>query len=336
MRSPRPVVLVPAPIHPVGIDLLAEVFDVVEVDHLAIGEQDLAAALAESDAVIVRSAPITATALAKSSRLKVIAKHGAGLDSIDVDAATALGILVTNTGGSNAASVAEHAVTLMLAILHDVPAVDRNVRYGAYTHPGQVVLGDLSDARVGLVGFGSIARRVAGICRLGFGASVASFDPFVSEEEMAALGVEKVDELHALLASSDVVSLHAPLTPQTYHLIGSEELELMRSDAVLVNTARGGVVDEAALIQALDNGHLRGAGLDVLEEEPPTIANPLFASARVVLSPHIGGGSESARRLTALAAAQAAIDVVEGRRPMHIVNPDALRHSRLKLEGEGQ
>ncbi len=332
----RPVALVPAPIHPAGLALLATVFDVVEMDHYAVSQQELDDAIADADAVIVRSAPITAEALARSGRLKHISKHGVGLDSIDLDAATELGILVTNTAGSNASSVAEHAVALMLAVLHDIPSVDRSSRRAAYDQPGTVVTGDLTGASVGIVGLGNIGRRVAKICAAGFGAHVAAFDPYVDADAMAALGVEKIESLDALLADRDIVTLHLPLTDETADLISLDELRRMKPDAVLINAARGGIVDEDALLEVLLAGHLRGVGLDVLDYEPPRLSEPLFASDRIIFSPHIAAGSAQVRQITAEAAAQAAIDVYEGRLPPNVINPQVLDNGRVTINGSGE
>ncbi|EME22680.1 D-3-phosphoglycerate dehydrogenase [Rhodococcus triatomae BKS 15-14] len=288
--------------------------------------------MVDADAVIVRSAPISAELLARSKKLKVIAKHGAGLDSVDVDAATGLGIVVANSGDANSGSVAEHAVTLMLAALHQVPGIDRAVRLDGYRQRDVMVLGDLSGSTVGLAGFGNIARRVAQMCRAGFGARVIALDPAVSSEEMAAHGVAKADDLHHLLEQSDVLSIHVPLTPHTRHLIGPDQLKLMKPNAIIVNTARGGILDEKALLDALDQGRLRGAGLDVFEQEPPDVSDPLFASDRVVLSPHVAGGTELARKLAARAAARAAVDVISGRQPEHLINAAVLGNARVALE----
>jgi D-3-phosphoglycerate dehydrogenase len=329
-------VLVPAPIHPAGVALLATMFDVVEVDHYSISQQELDDALAQADAVIVRSAPITADALARADRLKIISKHGIGLDSIDLDAASEHGILVTNTVGSNSSSVAEHTVALMLGVLHDIPAVDREVRRAAYSQPGTVVSGDLSGARVGIVGLGNIGRRVARICSGGFGAAVSAFDPYVSAATMAEVGVDRVGTLEELLADRDVVTLHLPLTAETRHLIGAAELRAMRPDAVLVNAARGGIVDESALLEVMTSGHLRGAGIDVLDHEPPRASEPLFACDRIIFSPHIAAGSAQVREITALAAAQAAIDVFSGRVPANMVNPQVLENGRVDLMGPAE
>ncbi|MDL9948147.1 hydroxyacid dehydrogenase [Gordonia sp. ABSL11-1] len=330
----KPVAVVTEPIHQVGIDLLATVFEVRNDYDSYLDQHTLDDAVASADAVIMRSAPITADALRRSTDLRVIAKHGAGLDSVDVAAATELGVVVANSGDANAGSVAEHAVALMLAVLHQIPRTDARVRNAEFRRPGEVILGDLSEATVGLVGFGHIARRVAQICIAGFGATVLALDPFVSAEEMSAAGVIKAVDLIDLLPRCDILSLHVPLTPDTRHLIGADELKMLGRDCVLINTARGGVVDEHALLASLDAGELRGAGLDVLEHEPPRSGDPLFGSDRVVLSPHVGGGTELARQRMARAAAQAAIDVVEGRRPAHVVNVEVLEHPRAHLDGD--
>ncbi|MGC4933777.1 NAD(P)-dependent oxidoreductase [Gordonia sp. DT30] len=329
----RPRAVVTEPIHQVGIDLLRTVFE-VETDYdRYLDPATLGHALADADAVVMRSAGLPAQTLRSSPSLKVIAKHGAGLDSVDIAAATDLGIVVANSGDANSGSVAEHAVALMLAVLHQIPTTDAKVRQAAFRRPGEVVLGDISEATVGLIGFGNIARRVGHMCAAGFGAEVLALDPFVTAEEMAAEGVTKAVDLQDLLPRCDVVSVHVPLGPETHHLIGADELKLLGPRAVLVNTARGGVVDEAALLAALDAGELRGAGLDVLEHEPPRAGDPLFGSPRVVLSPHVAGGTELARQRMACAAAQAAIDVIEGRRPEYLINTAVLDHARVSLEG---
>lgn len=330
----KPVAVVTEPIHQVGIDVLASVFEVRNDYDSYLDQDTLDDAVAAADAVIMRSARITADALRRSTDLRVIAKHGAGLDSVDVAAATELGVVVANSGDANAGSVAEHAVALMLAVLHQIPRTDARVRNAEFRRPGEVVLGDLSGATVGLVGFGHIARRVAEICIAGFGATVLALDPYVTAEEMSAAGVTKAVDMIDLLPRCDILSLHVPLTPDTRHLIGADELKMLGRDSVLINTARGGVVDEHALLASLDAGDLRGAGLDVLEHEPPRSGDPLFGSDRVVLSPHVGGGTELARQRMARAAAQAAIDVIEGRRPAHVVNVEVLEHPRAHLDGD--
>lgn len=328
----RPAVLVSAPIHQVGLDLLAGTFEVRHVYHHEATQPEIDTALADADAVIVRSVPITASALAASPRLRVIAKHGAGLDSVDVDAATDMGIVVANSGDANSGSVAEHAVALMLAVLHDVPAIDHAVRMGGYSGRDKMILGDLSGAVVGLIGFGNIARRVAEICRGGFESTILAYDPMVSVEDIEAVGARKVDDLRELLTESDVVSLHVPLIPTTEHLIGIDELKLMKSDSIIVNTSRGGTLDESALLDALREGRLRGAGLDVLEYEPPALDAPILLSDRVVVSPHVAGGTELARKRAALSAAQAAIDVFEGRWPKHLINTNVRQNNRAGLK----
>jgi len=221
---------------------------------------------------------------------------------------------------------------LMLATQRRIVFIDRMIRDGGYQQREKVGtrLGDLWETTVGLVGLGNIGRHVAEMVS-GFRARVIALDPGVSSEAMAAIGVEKIDDLLTLLSRSDSVSLHVPLTPGTRHLIGAAELKAMKPNAVLINTSRGGIIDEAALIAALDAGEIVGAGLDVLEHEPPSADEPLFAHDKVILSPHIGGGSEVALQKTALAAAEAVLAVLAGKRPAYLLNDAVLATARIAL-----
>lgn len=271
-------------------------------------------------AAIVSTDPFDAAVLAASPRLRVIARVGVGVDSIDVDAATARGVAVTITPGANEATVADHTVALMLAALRRLCEHDGAVRDGRWNRTGRHTPWLLTGSTVGLVGFGQIGRTVAR--RLaGFDVRVLATDPIVPREP----GVEAVS-LDALLAQSDVVSLHAPLLPTTRRLIGARELALMRADAVLVNTARGGVVDEQALVAALESGRLRAAALDVFEEEPPR-ASRLLALANVVLSPHNAGLSIPSIEEMTRRATSSVIDVVLGGVPADLANPQVLDHA---------
>jgi D-3-phosphoglycerate dehydrogenase len=224
-------------------------------------------------------------------QLKVIAKHGAGCDDIDLAVAKRLGIRVLAAVGCNAHSVAEHALALMLALAKDLRRQDARVRHGEWdkmSYRGFEVHG----RRLGLVGFGQIAQILAQLAGA-MGITVSAFDPFMPEDAFGS--VARMTELDALLRSSDFVSLHTPLTPQTRGLIGRRELELMGSRSYLINTARGEVVDEAALVEALTSGTIAGAGLDTFATEPPGDANPLWALENVIVSPHCGGVTGEAR-----------------------------------------
>lgn len=324
----RPVVFLSQPMHATGIERLRESCELIEdIHHPIASDAEIEQALRHADAVMIRSMPLGADHIAGAPKLRVIAKHGAGMDSIDIQAATERGIMVANSGDANAFAVAQHAVALMLAVRRDIRNVDRLVRAGGYQQRETITdaVGDLWQATVGLVGLGHIGRHVAQMVGRGFQARVLGFDPMVSAGQAAAIGVEKIEDLPDLLAEADIVSLHLPLNGHTRHLIGEPEFRIMKRSACLVNTARGGVIDEAALVRALEQGVIHGAGLDVFEEEPPAGDNPLFASDRVILSPHIGGRSEASRVMTSNATADAILAVFEGREPAHLINRDALR-----------
>jgi phosphoglycerate dehydrogenase-like enzyme len=270
-------------------------------------------------AAIVSTDPFDADVFTASRELRVIARVGVGVDSIDLDAATAHGVAVTVTPGINEATGADHTIALMLAVVRRICEQDTAVREGEWNRTGAHAPGLLSGSTVGIVGFGQVGRAVA--ARLhSFHVRVLINDPVDSDDPAVnAVGLD------ALLASSDVVSLHVPLLPSTRGLIGARELALMPRGAILVNTARGGVVDEVALVDALRRGRL-SAALDVFADEPPA-SSRLLALSNLVLSPHIAGISvRSVGDMTRCATASV-IDVLEGRRPAHLVNPRVLEHA---------
>jgi D-3-phosphoglycerate dehydrogenase len=320
----QPRVFIPDPIDTAGIERLAPDF---VVDMPADGPARRRG-FARADAAIVRNSPVDVSILADAPRLKVLAKHGAGYDNIDVAAATAHGIVVANVPGGNADAVAEAAVALMLATLRRVPAVHALVTSGGYAARFQLQFGQLTGRTLGLVGLGNIGARVARICAAGFAMRVLAYDPALSAAAIAERSARKIAELAELLAAADVVSLHLPLTDATRHLIGRTELALMKPTAILVNAARGGIIDETALAEALVAGRLAGAGLDVLEVEPPSPGNPLLKAPNVVLSPHTAGNTVDAARHLAIASAEIVIAVLAGRRPEAMINPEVWEHRR--------
>ncbi|MBW6399284.1 hydroxyacid dehydrogenase [Roseomonas sp. HJA6] len=327
-----PIVVVSSPIHPVGIELLRRHCEVREVHDGIVSPTAMRDALRDADGVIVRSLEVTAELLAQCPRLKIVAKHGAGVDSIDVRAATERGILVANSGNANALGVAEGAVALMLAVLRRVPEVHAIVAGGGFAAKRPTLIFDaLWEATVGVIGFGNVGQSVAKMCGKGFDATVLAYDPAVPAETMHAHGAEKMDDLAALLGRADIVTLHLPLMPATRHLIGPIALAAMKPGAILVNTSRGGVVDEAALIHALCDGTIRAAGIDVFEQEPPAADNPLFSLPNVVLSPHVAGATWAARRRAATRAVEAVLAVLSGRRPEYVINPDVLAQARAEV-----
>ena len=278
---------------------------------------ELSRLLGDAVAAIVSTDPFDAQVLAAAPHLRVIARLGVGVDSIDLEAATRHGVVVTVTPGANEPTVADHAVALMLAALRRVCELDRGIRRGEWNRTGPHTPWLLTGATVGLVGYGRIGRLVAQRLR-GFDVRLLACDLRAPEE----VDVEHV-ELAELLATSDVVSLHTPLAPGTRGLIGRDALAAMRPEAVLVNTARGGVVDEEALAEALASGRLRAAALDVFAEEPP-LNSPLRELPNVVLSPHNAGLSVQSLAEMSVRATASALDVLAGRVQPDLANPQVL------------
>ncbi|HEX7752942.1 MAG TPA: hydroxyacid dehydrogenase [Novosphingobium sp.] len=304
------------PIHPVGLTRIAAAHAVISPE----GWRD-DPRRADTELLVVRTTDLSEALIAGMPRLKAIVKHGAGVDNIPIPAATARGIMVANTpGGNNSTAVAEGAVALMLALLRQVREMDAAVRGNRWNARWTTRLGDLTGARVGLVGFGRIARHVAKICGAGFGAEVAAYDPLVPGEDIRAAGVEPTD-LAGVLAR-DVISIHTPLTPETRGLIGAAELARMHADAIIVNCSRGGIIDEAALVAALTEGRIAGAGIDVFAQEPPPADHPLLRLPNAILSPHMAGVTESGMKGMALDVAQVIETIVAGHRPATLLNPE--------------
>ena len=274
-----------------GLDLLRNDFQVDVRTELANG--DLAAGIEPYDALIIRSATqVDAAVLEAATHLKVIARAGIGLDNVDVDAATRRGVMVVNAPQSNIISAAEHTLALLLAQARNVPQAHADLTAGRWERARWEGV-ELAGKTIGLVGLGRVGSLVA-TRAAGFGMRVIAFDPFVSSERAKEIGVEIMPTLEALLVQSDFVTIHLPRTPETEALFGERELRMMKSGARLVNTARGGIVDEEALAKVLEDGHLGGAALDVFTTEPTT-DSPLFAFPNVVVSPHLGASTKEAQ-----------------------------------------
>lgn len=318
MSLPR--AFIPHPIHADGITLLAKHF-IVDAP-ASQGEEAREKCFTNAEAVIVRNIGVDARLMDAAPRLRVIAKHGAGVDNIDIPAATKRGIVVANVPGGNADAVAEATVAMMLAALRRVPAVHTMVTGGRYSARWELQYDQLLDRTLGLIGIGNIGARVAKICSAGFRMRVLAYDPAVPEALVGERGAEKVEDLNALLSVADAVSLHLPLTQETRHVIGRQQLRAMKPTAILVNAARGPLIDERALAEALAAGWIAGAALDVFEVEPPADDNPILSAPNIVLSPHTAGNTVEAARYLALASAEIAIAVFENRRPDGFLNPE--------------
>jgi len=289
-HPPRPVVLLAEKLAPSAVALLGDGVEIRHVD--GTDRPALLAALAEADALLVRSATkVDAEAIAAAHRLKVVARAGVGLDNVDVSAATARGVMVVNAPTSNIVSAAEHAVALLLAALRHIPAADASLRGGAWKRSAYTGV-ELAGKTVGIVGLGKIGQLVAQ--RLaGFGVQMVAYDPYVAPARAAQLGIELIG-LEELLGRADVVSVHLPKTAETLGLIGKDQLALTKRGVIIVNAARGGLVDEDALAEAVRSGQVGAAGIDVYLTEPTT-SSPLFELPQVVVTPHLGASTEEAQ-----------------------------------------
>jgi D-3-phosphoglycerate dehydrogenase / 2-oxoglutarate reductase len=268
------------------------------------------------DGWIVGLDEIDASVIAAADRLKVIARYGVGFDRVDVAAASKRGIVVTNTPAANSAAVAELTIGLMLALARRICQADQAVRSGQWPRISGV---GLAGKAVGLVGFGSIGREVAR--RLAaFGCRVFVADPYVSPEVVCACGAILMS-LDELLPVSDFVSLHAAATPLTTDMVNEPFLRKMKPGAFLVNTARGELIDEAALAHAIESGRLRGAALDCFRKEPPGIDHPLLQLPQVIVTPHTGAHTDAAVNAMGRMALDACLAVLRGERPAHVINP---------------
>lgn len=280
------------------------------------------AAAHQADGLLVTYAKVTREVIQGLERCRVISRFGIGVDNIDIPAATEAGIVVTYVPDYCIDEVSDHALALLLALARKVVFADRLVRQGRWEVPAVVPIYRLRGRVLGLVGFGKIPQALTPKAQA-LGLQVVTYDPYVPEEVPARLGVERVD-FEALLARADYVSIHAPLTEETRGMFNAEAFARMKPGALLVNTARGPLVEEAALAQALDSGRLAGAALDVMPEEPPRPDSPLLGREDVILTPHIGFYSEESLVELQTKAAQEAARVLRGERPRYPVNPQVL------------
>lgn len=281
--------------------------------------------LATCDGALDPGAAWTAARMDRAPRLKVISRIGVGYDNIDVRAATERGIMVCYTPHGPTLSTAEHAVALIFAAAKTVAFADRDMRAGRWHTQFVTLKGmELRDRVLGLVGLGRIASHVAQIMQA-VGMHVVAFDPMLTPERSTQLGIRRMERLEDLLAESDVVSLHAPSTPETRHLINAERLTAMKPGSILINTARGALVDERALVEALRSGHLAAAGLDVFEREPVEAGNPLLKLENVVLTDHIASHTWTGHHRLYEMAIRHLFQALRGERPDCTLNDVPLR-----------
>ena len=323
-----PRVLIADKLSPTGLEMLKEAG--LELDNRQKLEgAALAEALRAADGVIVRSdTRITAELLENPGKLRAVARAGVGVDNIDVAAATRKGIVVMNTPGGNTVSAAEHTVALLLSLARHVPAADATMKAGRWDR-SKFVGTQLAGKTLGVVGLGRIGREVARRAA-GLDMKVVGFDPFVTPERAAQLGIEAVSGLDELLPRCDFLTVHVPLTDETKALVGPRELGLMKKSARILNVARGGVVDEQALADALKDGRIAGAGIDVFTQEPINPDNPLLKAPNIVLTPHLGASTVEAQESVAREAAQLLIDYLTKGVVQFAVNMAAVDRTELE------
>jgi D-3-phosphoglycerate dehydrogenase len=254
--------------------------------------------------------------------LLAVSTNGAGYDTVDVASCTRAGVLVVNQAGGNAEAVAEHALGMMLILSKRIVETDRHMRRTNGIMRNDYIGRDLFGATIGIIGLGHVGTRLAELCGGLLRMRVLAYDPYLTEEQVTARGAEKIDDLHALLAASDVVSVNCPRTAETRGMIGAPEYAAMQRHAYFITTARGGIHDEKALATALRGHRIAGAGLDVWEKEPPPHDHPLLAFDTVVASPHTAGVTRQSRTRIATIAAEQMIDILDGKRPPRIINPE--------------
>jgi D-3-phosphoglycerate dehydrogenase len=321
----KPKVLVADPISPKGVELLESGGQLLVEVKTGLKEDELLSIAAEYSAIVVRSqTKITAKVIDAAKRLKAVGRAGVGVDNVDVDAATRRGVIVMNTPGGNTVSTAEHAFSLLVSIARNIPQADASMKAGKWDRKSFEGV-ELHGKTIGIFGMGrigtEIARRV-----ISFGMRAIAYDPYLSPSRARSLQVELFEDLDQVLAQSDFVTMHMPLTAETKHLINAERIAKMKRGARIVNCARGGLVEEKALFDALQSGQIAAAALDVYETEPPPADFPLRTLSNVVFTPHLGASTAEAQESVGIEIAEAIRSVLlEGviRNAVNVPNIDA-------------
>jgi D-3-phosphoglycerate dehydrogenase len=315
-------ILIPDSVNPKAIDILTAAGLHVTAPGQMKREETLAA-IAEADALIIRSATKADAALiAAASKLKVIARAGVGVDNVDLEAASAKGIAVMNTPAGNTIATAELAFGLMLALARHIPQAYDSMQAGKWDRKSFMGT-ELRGKTLGIIGFGRIGRAIAKRAAA-FEMTVIAYDPYVSADAGAAVGVEMVD-LTGLYAQADYITLHSLVNDQTYHMVNAQSLAQMKRGVRLINAARGALIDEAALAEAIQSGQVAGAALDVYEEEPPPAGHPLIGLAGVIDTPHLGASTEEAQVAVAIEAAELVVNALLKDEYANVVNGAALK-----------
>ena len=313
-------VLLSQAINPAGMKVLeGKVEPVILADSTV---ETIKKIVADVEGIILRTnIKVTREIIEAAPCLKIISRTGAGVDNVDVTAATEKGILVCDTPGVNSNSVAEQTLAILLGLAKQLKIMDKAVCEGNWKirNAGKAV--DVEGKTLGLIGIGRIGSLVAYKCRLAFNMKVIAYDPYVKQAE----GIELYPNLDQVFKEADFISIHVPYTKETHHLVNAKLLNLMKPDAYFINTARGPLVDEKALIEALEKGSIAGAGLDVFEKEPPSPDNPLLRFNNVIITPHSSALSRECVMKVHITAAQAVVDFFNGKKPRSVFNEEGLR-----------
>jgi len=285
--------------------------------------------LKEADGFILRIGRIDRKAIEACERLKVITRPGVGVDNVDVAAATEKGIPVVICPATNSRAVAEHTLALLFAVSKNIVESDNETRKGNFGIRNKYAAVEIQGKTISILGFGSIGKELARMC-LGIGMKVMVYDPFVTSEAASELGCSHSSDLMEAIAAGDYVSLHMPSLPQTKGLIAKRQFEAMKPTAFFLNCARGDIVNEAALVEALKNGIIAGAGVDVLVEEPMQLDHPLMQLANCIVTPHMAAQTQETTRNVVLMAVEGTLAVLRGEHWPHVCNPEVYHHPRWK------
>ncbi|HOJ87999.1 MAG TPA: hydroxyacid dehydrogenase [Pseudothermotoga sp.] len=316
-------VMIIQPIHESGIKMLEQAgFEVVQASDP--DPEVVAQEIVDVDGVIVRTSPFNAQIIQNAQRLKVIARHGVGLDNVDLEEASKRGIWVVNTPNANALSVAEATLMFILALAKKVKQMDSATRNNHFEVRDLFSTMDVHGKTLGIIGFGRIGRLVARKCEAAFSMRILAYDPYIDPSQKQQVGVKFVT-LDELLAESDFVTIHAPLTSQTRNLIDEPQLKSMKPSAFIINMARGPIWNEQAVLKALEEGWIAGAATDVFSEEPPAPDHPFFKCDKILLTPHNSALTKECVVRMAQGAAQGVIEVLTGEYPTWPVNTELLK-----------
>jgi D-3-phosphoglycerate dehydrogenase len=301
-----------------AVDILQKEKDLKVDVNTKLTPDELKKVIKDYDGLLVRSSTkVTKDVINSADKLKIIGRAGVGLDNVDIDAASKKGVIVVNTPGGNTISTAEHTFSMMLALSRSIPQADLSMKKGEWERKKFMGV-ELYGKTLGIVGLGRIGTEVAKRA-LSFDMKVVAYDPYLSFEKAKDLGIESVD-LESLLKQSDYITVHTPLTEDTKHVISDKQFEIMKKGVRVINCARGGIIDEAALMKAIESGKVSGAALDVYEEEPPVKDSKLLKSDKLVLTPHLGASTEEAQVNVAIDIANTARDILLGRCIRNAVN----------------